>query len=60
VGEFTADEKLKAIEREIGLRRRVYPRLIGRGMSTAEAEREIAIMLEIANDYRKATQPTLL
>lgn len=49
---FTRDEKRKAAERELGLRQRVYPRWVEAGkMSQAKAEREIAIMREIAEDY---------
>ncbi len=51
--EFSDADKLKAIEREIALRRNVYPRNVARGtMTQAEAERQIAIMLAIAEDYR--------
>jgi hypothetical protein len=45
-------DKLKCIERELGLRKRAYPRFVVQGKMTAEkAEREIAIMAEIAADY---------
>lgn len=50
---FTAREKLKEVEREIGMRRRVYPGQIARGnLSDATAERQIAILQAIADDYR--------
>ena len=48
----TAEEKFACIQRELALRRRVYPRWIGKGHITeAKAKREIAIMQEIADDY---------
>ncbi|WP_159728325.1 hypothetical protein [Methylosinus sp. Ce-a6] len=50
---FSASEKLKEVEREIAQRRRVYPRLIGAGkMSRAAADRQIAILEAIRDDYR--------
>ena len=49
---FTREEKLSEIVREIALRRSVYKRQIYDGRMTAiEAERRIAIMIEIAKDY---------
>ncbi len=51
---FTADEKLKCLEREIKLRTWVYPkRVAGRLMTKEQADREIAIMREIAEDIRQ-------
>jgi hypothetical protein len=45
--------KLDCIERELGYRRRVYPRSVANGtMSQSKADREIAIMESIAADYR--------
>jgi hypothetical protein len=45
--------KLDCIERELGYRRRVYPRRVDGGtMSSAKADRELAIMEAIAADYR--------
>ena len=50
--EFTRSEKLKAIAREIALRRNVYPKKVKSGwMPQAEADYEIAIMVAIAKDY---------
>lgn len=49
-----AAEKLEAVEREIKQRRRVYPRLVDQGkMTQAFADRQIAIMEAIADDYRR-------
>ena len=51
---FTAAEKREAIEREIAMRRRVYPRWVDdRKMSQAKADHEIAVMVAIAEDYRQ-------
>jgi hypothetical protein len=50
--EFTREEKLKEVAREIALRRRVYPnRVLTRRLTQQQADRQIAIMLEIAKDY---------
>lgn len=46
-------EKLNEVLREIRQRQRVYPRLVAAGkLSQADADRQIAIMREIADDYR--------
>jgi hypothetical protein len=46
--------KLKSLEREIKLRRSVYPRQVAQGkMTQPEAAREIQIFEAIANDYRQ-------
>ena len=48
-------EKLKCVEREIAMRRGVYPKWIASGMLKQEkADREIAVMEAIAVDYRDA------
>lgn len=50
--EFTREEKLKAIAREISLRRNVYPGKVESGrMKQAEADYQLAIMIAIAKDY---------
>ncbi len=49
-------DKLACTQREIKQRRRVYARLVANGrMKQAAADREIAIMEAIAEDYRKKT-----
>ena len=54
---FRAVEKLAAAEREVKQREHVYPRLIDAGkMSSAKAAHEIAVMREIADDYRQAVE----
>jgi len=50
---FSDLAKLECAEREVRLRKRVYPGQITAGkMSHAQAEREIDIMEDIARDYR--------
>jgi hypothetical protein len=52
--------KLACIEREIKMRRHVYPKRVREGiMPTHMAEREIAIMEAIASDYREKLEPAL-
>lgn len=49
---FTTADKRASIEREIKMRRRVYPRWVAdRKMSQTQADREIAVMEAIAADY---------
>ena len=50
---FSRLEKLNEALREIRQRQRVYPRLVADGrLSQADADRQIAIMRAIADDYR--------
>ena len=45
--------KIKCVERELALRRNVYPKWVAQGkMTQAAAQKEIQIMEDIANDYR--------
>ena len=49
---MTADQKLKAIRRELAFRRRCYPRWVANGkMTKAEADHEIAAFEAIEADY---------
>lgn len=49
---ITIEHKLKCIQRELMMRRRVYTRRVADGMmNQADAEREIQIMLAIEQDY---------
>ena len=48
---FTAVDKVAALRRELGKRRKVYPQRIGRGMSAQKAEHEIAVIEAILRDY---------
>jgi len=50
---FTDQDKRSAALREVLFRRRFYPRWVAQArMSQAEADREIAVMSAIAEDYR--------
>jgi hypothetical protein len=50
---FTARDKAECAEREVAQRKRVYFRLVGEGkMSGKFADKQIAIMQAIADDYR--------
>ena len=50
---ITITEKLRAAERELKYRQRVYPRLVARNsMNKRVADYEISVMEEIAADYR--------
>jgi hypothetical protein len=50
---FTAKEKLRAAEREVSFRRQVYGRKVADGrMTQAEADKQIGLMIAIADDYR--------
>lgn len=49
---FTAEEKQKALAREIGFRKRVYARRVAeRKMTQEQMDREIAIFEAIHRDY---------
>lgn len=49
---FTDAEKRACAYRELEMRRRLYPRWVADGrMTEAEADREIALMQAIAEDY---------
>jgi hypothetical protein len=53
---FTDQDKLEAVDREVKFRVRVYARLIAQGKMTREkADREVAIMRSIADDYHQKT-----
>jgi hypothetical protein len=54
---FTDDDKRAAAEREVKWRKRVYPRRVAdRRMTQEQADREIAIMEAIAEDYRARSE----
>lgn len=49
---ITATDKLHCVERELKYRYRVFERLVDKGkMTQRQADREIALMEEIAADY---------
>lgn len=51
---FTDARKAAEARREVKMRRRVYARRVGTGaMSASEADYQIAVMEEIADDYEE-------
>jgi len=57
---FTNEQKLACIKRELGYRIRVYRRLVDNSLMTQEqADRQIAIMQAIAEDYDKLIEKQL-
>ena len=57
MNEFTIEEKLREVEREIALRERFYPGWVSVGKVTAaRAKKQLDILREIASDYRKEQQ----
>lgn len=54
---FTAEQKRKAVERELSFRRRVYPRWVeSNKMTQRQADEQIAIFEAIRIDYGNAEQ----
>ena len=54
---FTAEQKRKAVERELTYRRRVYPRWVSDGKMTQQlADQQIAIFEAIRMDYTAAEE----
>ena len=55
--EFSAREKCRAAQREVAYRVRVYGRMVDEGRKQkATADREIAVMREIAAEYEKIAE----
>ena len=53
MAEITNAEKAECAEREVKQRQRAYARWVSQGrMAQAFADRQIAVMQSIANDYR--------
>ena len=53
---FTRDQKRLAALREGHMRERVYPRLVAQGkMTQADAEKGIAVMKAISDDYKETS-----
>lgn len=51
---YTAEEKLDAVKRELVFRGRVYPRMVeAKKITPAFADRQIKLFEEIAADYEK-------
>jgi len=58
---FTAAEMRQAAEREVQIRRRVYPNRVETGrMTRLQAERQIALMQAIADHLREHEKTELL
>ena len=54
---YTAEQKLEAVRRELGYRRRVYARQVEQGtLKPAQAEHQIALFEAIEADYAKAAE----
>jgi hypothetical protein len=54
--QFSLEEKRKAVERELALRKRNYPRWVASNrMTQIEADRQIAVMEAIVADYARMT-----
>lgn len=54
MGNYTAEDKLRAVERELKYRRRVYARRVLEGkMTQALADEQISIFEAILADYQK-------
>ena len=50
---YSAKRKYECAEREVRQRKRVYKGLVEQGrMTSAQAREEVAVMMEIAEDYR--------
>jgi len=57
---FSVDQLVLCVRRELGQRKRVYPRLVATGkMSQQTADREIAMMLAIRDNLESQQQPRL-
>jgi hypothetical protein len=54
---ITAEDKLREIERELKMRRRLYPQWIARGqLDERDAKRRIEVMQAIALEYEALAQ----
>jgi len=54
---FTFSEKLACVERELKMRKKVYPRwTVSGNMTEDQATRETALMEEIVADYRAMSE----
>jgi hypothetical protein len=52
IGEFTTDEKIAEIKRELAMRNRVYPRMVAKGqMTTAQSMHRVAVLAAVMRDY---------
>lgn len=54
---YSYAQKISVLEREVNMRRRVYPALIANGrMSTHDANFQLTCMEEILKDYQEAVK----
>lgn len=54
---ISSARKLQCIEREIGMRKRIYPRFVEKGKISKDfAEEEMAVLESIRNDYMDKRQ----
>jgi len=54
---ITTERKIQCLERELTLRYRVYPRLVGKGnMTQAAAQEELEVLETILSDYQARLQ----
>ena len=59
--EFTVDELVACVKREVAYRKKVYPRLVeSGGMSERDKERQIGMMVAIMEKLEAELQPRLL
>jgi hypothetical protein len=57
MSEVSNAEKLRCVERELKMRRSVYPRWTAAGkMSAPQADHEIKVMSAVVDDYRAAVE----
>ena len=60
-GRFSAVDKRDCVIREANMRRMVYPKRVAAGkLRQGTADREIAMMDEIAADYKRLTETEML
>lgn len=59
--EFTIEQKIRSLQRELNLRGKVFPKLIAANKMTEEfAARELRIFSEIITDYQSQANQLLL
>jgi len=57
MSEVSNAEKLRCVERELKMRRNVYPRWTAAGkMNAVQADHEIRVMSAVVDDYRAAVE----
>ena len=56
MSEITTRDKLACARRELAMRQAAYPKWIGKRMTQAQADHEIAVMAAIVDDYRRQAE----